>query len=130
MTARIEESLRRHEAELAKAQRLVEQARTGSPPETPTPVTEPAPPPAPGAHRIEIDWRGETAYYVEHDRRVRVACMYWGGPKGGVSHIDAMWDYTDGRRERLTPDERAAVLRRIVEYARTHDDITLAIEGE
>ena len=128
MTARIEESLRRHEAELAKAQRRVEQARSGSAPETPARVAEPAPVPAPGAHRVEFDWRGETAFYVEHDRRVRLSCAYWGGPKGGVSHLSGFWDYTDGRSERLTPQERGAVLRAVINSAKARENITLAVE--
>jgi hypothetical protein len=128
MTARIEESLRRHEEELATAQRLVEQARSGSAPERPAPITEPAPPPAPGTHRVEFDWRGETAFYVEHDRRVRLSCIYWGGPKGSVSHISGCWEYTDGRAERLTPQERGAVLRAIINSAKAREAIRLAIE--
>ena len=128
MTARIEESRRRHEEELAKAQRLVEQARSGSAPDVPQRVTEPAPPPAPGTHRVEFDWRGETAFYVEHDRRVRLSCMYWGGPKGSVSHISGFWEYADGRTERLTPQERGAVLRAIINCAKARENITLAIE--
>src|SRR5689334_20400824 len=54
------------------------------------------PPRPPGSHRVEFDWRGETAYYVEHGRRVTLACMYWGGPKGSVAHIHGVWEYDDG----------------------------------
>jgi hypothetical protein len=130
MTARIEDSLRRHEAELAKAERLVAQARAGTPPTYPERPTEPSPPPAPGDYRIEFDWRGETAHCVEHDRRVRIACFYWGGPKGSVSHVDGVWEYTDGRRERLSPEERTSVLQRVVDQARKRENIRLEIEGD
>jgi hypothetical protein len=128
MTARIAESLKRHEAELAAAEKLVAQARSGSVPTLPERTVEPLPPPAPGEYRIEIDWRGESAYFVEHDRRVWLECIYWGGPHGSVSHIHGVWEYADGRRERLTAEERAHVLQRVIEYARTHHDIKLEIE--
>lgn len=130
MAGRVEESLRRHEAELAKAERLVAQARAGSAPEIVQRPVEPASPPAPGDYRIEFDWRGETAFCVEHDRRVRLACCYWGGPKGNVSHIDSMWDYADGRREDLTTDERALVLQRVIDEARKRESIRLEVEGD
>ena len=129
MTAKIEESRRRHEAELAKAQQLVAQARAGSAPTTPARTTEPLPPPAPGDYRVEIDWRGETAYYVEHDRRVRLECIYWGGPKGSVSHIDGVWESSGGARERLTAEERASVLQCVIDHARKRDNIKLEIAG-
>lgn len=128
MTGKIEESLRRHEAELAKAQQLVAQARAGAPPTTPERMAEPSRPLAPGDSRVEIDCRGESAYYVEHDRRVRIECIYWGGPKGSVSHIHGVWEYADGRREHLTAEERASVLQRVIEHARQRDGIKLEIE--
>ena len=88
----------------------------------------PAPPPAPDHHRVEFDWRGETAFYVEHDRRVRLSCIYWGGPRGSVSHLSGFWEYTDGRSERLTPQERGAVLRAVINSAKARERITLAVE--
>jgi hypothetical protein len=130
MTAQVEESRRRHEAELAKAERLVAQARSGAPPEFAERKTEPSPPPAPGDHRIEFDWRGETAYYVEHDRRVTLSCIYWGGPTGTVSHIHGVWEYADGRREHLTGPERATVLRRVIDAAKKRENIRLQLEGD
>ncbi len=112
MTARIEESRRRHEAELAAAQKLVAEARAG---------TAPTPP-------KQIDGRGEAASYVEHDRRVWLECIYWGGPAGSVAHVSGVWEYTDGRRKHLTTEERALVLRRVIEHAKKHDDIKLEVE--
>ncbi len=53
--------------------------------------------------------------------------MYWGGPTGSVSHIHGVWEYDDGRRDRLTPDERAAVLQVVVASAKARENITLAI---
>ncbi|MGH7712618.1 MAG: hypothetical protein ACREOG_15105 [Gemmatimonadaceae bacterium] len=128
MTAHIEESRKQHEAELAAAQKLVARARAGSPLTFPERTHEPLPPPAPGEHRVAIDWRGETAHYIEYDRRVRLACMYWGGPSGRVSHIDGFWEYGDDRRERLTSHERARILQHVIEHARRHHDIVLEIE--
>jgi hypothetical protein len=129
MSRLVEEGRRRHEEELANAQRLVEQARSGSI-DLPQETTPPLPLPLPGEYRLEMDWRGETAIYVEHDRRVRMECFYWGGPKGTVSHTHGMWDYTDGRSEPLTPAERAMTLARVIEHARRHEDITLEIGNE
>lgn len=85
----------------------------------------------PGArdYRVEFDWRGETAYYIEGDRRVWLACMYWGGPQGSVSHIHGVWESPDGRREPLTAGERANVLRRVIECAMRHHHITLKTSG-
>jgi len=83
-----------------------------------------------GAYRVAFDWRGETAYYIEQSRRVALASFYWGGPNGTVSHIDGMWDYEDGRRESLTPDERRTVLDRVIDAAWKGEEITLKVEGE
>ena len=127
--AAIEEGRRRHEAELATAQRLVAQARAGGPPSIAPRPTEPLPPPVPGQFRVEIDWRGEIADVVEHDRRVRLDCSYWGGPAGSVAHAGGVWEYTDGRREPLTADERALALRRVIDHARARDGIALRITG-
>jgi hypothetical protein len=127
--AAVEEGRRRHEADLATAQRLVAQARAGAPPGIAPRPAEPLPPPAPGQFRIEIDWRGETAEVVEHDRCVRLECSYWGGPAGSVSHAGGIWEYTDGRREPLTTDERALVLRRVIDHALARDGIALRITG-
>jgi hypothetical protein len=123
--AAVEEGRRRHEAELAASQRLVAQARAGAPPSIAPPPAEPLPPPAAGQFRVEIDWRGETAHVVEHDRRVRLDCSYWGGPAGSVAHADGMWEYADGRREPLGADDRALALRRVIDHARARDGIAL-----
>ena len=85
-------------------------------------------PATPDNFRVEVDWRGETAYYVEPDRRVWLECMYWGGPAGRVSHIHGVWEYPDGRREALTSEERAGVLRRVIEYVKRHHSIDLDVE--
>lgn len=80
--------------------------------------------------RVDCDWRGETAYYMEEGRRVWMTCLYWGGRAGSVSHIHAVWEYEDGRREPLTPDERAEVLRRVIQYVQDHHHISLEAHGE
>jgi hypothetical protein len=66
---------------------------------------------------------------VEHDRRVWLECIYWGGPRGSVSHIHGVWEYDDGRREPLTPEERALALRRVIERAQTSEGIALEMRG-
>jgi hypothetical protein len=81
-------------------------------------------------YRVEFDWRGETAYYVEPGRRVMMSCAYWGGPKGSVSHFFGHWEFPDNRREPLTVEEREQVLARVVERAAKVHGITLEISGE
>jgi len=80
------------------------------------------------AYRVEYDWRGEMAQFVDGERSVRLECMYWGGPSGRVSHIDGVWEYSDGRRVHLTPEERAHVLHRVIEHAKNHHNVVLEIE--
>jgi hypothetical protein len=67
--------------------------------------------PEEGDHHVQFDWRGETAFYVERDRRVTLFSAYWGGAKGSVSHLFGVWEYEDDHREPLTADERAIVRR-------------------
>ena len=77
--------------------------------------------------RVDFDWRGETAYYIEGDRRVWMSTIYWGGRAGRVSHIHGVWELPDGNREPLTDAERALVLQRVVEYARLYHNIPLEV---
>ena len=58
-----------------------------------------------------------------------VTRFYRGGPKGAVSHIDAMWYCADGQREDLTADERALVLQRVIDEARKRENMRLEVEG-
>lgn len=74
---------------------------------------------------VELDWRGESAYYIEGDRRVWVFASYWGGPTGHLEHIHAMWEYTDGRREPLTTEERTEVLRRLMDYIKRREGFAM-----
>lgn len=84
----------------------------------------------PASFRVEVDWRGETAYYIEAERRVWLTCIYWGGRAGRVAHIHAVWEYDDGRRESLTADERREILERVIDYVRAHHHIPLEVEGD
>lgn len=83
-----------------------------------------------GEYHVQFDWRGETAFYVERDRRVTLFSAYWGGPKGSVSHLFGVWEYQDDHREPLSADERATVLARVAERAEKSHGITLEITGE
>jgi hypothetical protein len=87
------------------------------------------PTPSLGGFRVDCDWRGETAYYMEEGRRVWLTCLYWGGRAGSVSHIHAVWEYEDGRREPLTPAERVEVLQRVITYVQQHHHIPLEPYG-
>ena len=64
-------------------------------------------------YTVEFDWRGESAYYIEADRRLWLFAAYWGGT-GSLEHIHAVWEYQDGRRVALTPEERVETLRRVL----------------
>ncbi len=80
--------------------------------------------------RVEFDWRGETAFYIEHERRATLSCIYWGGPRGSVAHQYAVWELDDDRREPMTPDDRALVLARVAARAEQNHGITLEVTGE
>jgi len=69
--------------------------------------------PAQDGFKVEFDWRGESAYCIEPDRRLWLFAAYWGGT-GSLEHIHATWEYQDGRRIALTPDERRETLRRVL----------------
>ena len=83
-----------------------------------------------GDYRVQFDWRGETAFYVEGDRRVTLFSAYWGGAKGSVSHLFGVWEYPDEHRVPLTTEERATVLTRVADLAAKSHGITLEITGE
>jgi hypothetical protein len=129
MDAVIEDGRRRHEKELIQAQQLVEQARSGTVPEWPGTLEPPLVAPPPGEFRVEFHWRGETATYVEHDRRAQVSCAWWGGPKGSVAHQYGVWESDDGVRAPMTAAERVMVLERVIERAASHHGVRLEPEG-
>lgn len=130
MDALRSESLRRHEEELARAERLVAQARAGTGPSPAEHRENARPEPGAGEYLVDFDWRGETASYVEQNRRVTLSCAYWGGPKGSVSHMYGVWEHAHDRREPLTAAERKTVLARVIDRAAQFHGITLAISGE
>lgn len=78
-------------------------------------------------YRVEFEWRGETAYYIEGDRRVWMSTIYWGGRAGSVSHVAGVWELPDGQRVPLTDEERALVLQRVIDCARLYHNIPLEI---
>jgi len=81
----------------------------------------------PGEFLVRFDWRGETATYYEHDRSTTVAAIYWGGPKGSVSHHHRAWAYRDGRRMPMTAEEGKTVLARVAQRARIQHGFELEI---
>ena len=123
------EGIKRHEKELADAERLTTQARSGTAPLPPASKSEPRQVER-GEYFVEFDWRGETATYFEHDRSVVMSCTFWGGPKGNVAHMFASWEYRDGHRAPMSIDERKDVLRRVVERASQLHGITLEPIGD
>lgn len=124
------ESLQRHEDELARAKRLGAQAPAGTGLSPAAHRENVRPEPGAGEYLVDFDWRGETANYVEYNRRVTLSCAYWGGPKGSVAHLYGVWEYAHDRREPLTAAERKTVLARVIERAAQFHGITLAISGE
>ncbi len=75
-------------------------------------------------YTVELDWRGESAYYIETDRKLWLFCAYW-GHIGSVEHINAVWEYIDGRRLPLTQEERLETLRRVLEYIKTRESFRM-----
>jgi len=129
MDAAIEDGRHRHEEDLARATRLVEQARSGAALEWPA-ALEPSPAaPPPGEFRVEFHWRGETATYVEHDRRAQLSCAWWGGLTGSVAHRYGVWESDDGGRAPMTAEERIMVLERVSERAAALHGVRLEPEG-
>lgn len=112
-----EESAAKSEAEIRAAEAHVERMRSGEMQTTP----RSDPDTGPIAFTVELDWRGESAYYIETDRRVWVFASYWGGDTGHLEHIHGMWEYSDGRRVPLTDEERASVLRRLMQYIKLRE---------
>jgi len=75
--------------------------------------------------RVDVDWRGESAYYVEPIRKVWLILSRLHGDKAMVDHMYAIWEYTDGRREELTEIERIDVLQRTIRFVRERTNVTL-----
>ena len=75
-------------------------------------------------YTVELDWRGESAYYIEPDRRLWLFAAYWGGT-GSLEHIHAVWEYPNGRRVALTPEERLETLRRVLATIKANDNFPM-----
>ena len=119
-----EESEARSNAKIRATEERVERSRSGRM----EPSSGAAPKSGPDGFVVELDWRGESAYYIEADRRVWVFASYWGGPIGHLSDIHAAWEYTDGRRAPLSAGERIDVLRRLVDYIKLHEGFRMRAE--
>ncbi|HRE83691.1 MAG TPA: hypothetical protein PLN52_21785 [Opitutaceae bacterium] len=76
-------------------------------------------------YRVDVDWRNQSAYYVESRRKVWLMLSKRIRGHAGVDHMYAIWEYQDGRREELSASERTAVLRRTIDFVRDHEGVTL-----
>jgi hypothetical protein len=86
-----------------------------------TPVTNPG-------YTVERDWRGETACYIEPDRRVTLFSAWHGGAVGHVAHISGQWEYKDRPHADMTPQEQAEVLQRVIDFIRRHDGFVMVAD--
>jgi hypothetical protein len=73
---------------------------------------------------VELDWRGESAYYIEGDRWVAIRLLGWphGPPVTHPRHLGIQ------RRaaEPLTTVERTEVLRRLMDYIKLREGLRCA----
>lgn len=76
-------------------------------------------------YRVDVDWRNQSAYYVEARRKVWLMLSKRIRGHAGVDHMYAIWEYQDGRREELNASERTLVLRRTIDFVRDHEGVTL-----
>lgn len=120
-----ERGLAQHEKDVRRAAELAAPDLGGGLPQRQTEPSEKRPAVEPGKYVVWFDWRGETATYFEHDRAATVTAIYWGGPKGSVSHRYGVWEYPDGRRVTMTPEERRTVLTRVAQQSRIGHGIEL-----
>ena len=125
-----ERGLAQHEKDVRRASELMAQDQSGGLPLRKAEPLAKWPVVEPGEYVVWFDWRGETATYYEHDRAATLTSVYWGGPKGSVSHQFGVWEYPDGRRVAMTAEERRTVLARVAEQARSAHGIELEICDE
>jgi hypothetical protein len=76
---------------------------------------------------IEVEFRGETLHYVEPDRMTSME-WYWTSGYSIVASSIRRWRHADGKETPVSDDERDEIVRRVVEYARREQGVTLRID--
>ena len=81
-------------------------------------VPAPLPEPLPPAFLLEIDRRGEMITYSEQGRVTTVICSFGDPPLLLARTLGDWWYPAEGRSIAIPPEERDAILRRILERCR------------
>ena len=78
-------------------------------------------------YKIDVDFHGETLYYSEPTRKTS---MDWTWTNGYRIYTDSIqrWSNADGTSSIMTDDERAEVIRRVVEYASDVQGVKMIVE--
>lgn len=76
-------------------------------------------------YHVEVDWRGESAYYVEASRKVWLRLFRQPGGRAILNHSYGVWEYVNGHREELSSLERAQVLQRARHFVCEHYRVVL-----
>ena len=79
------------------------------------------------AFTIEVEFRGETLHYVEPTRRTSME-WYWASGYSIVASSIRLWRHADGRESPVTDEERAEIIRRVVEYARREQGVKMRVD--
>lgn len=83
-------------------------------PPSPPPTASPEPDIGPGQHYVEIDYRGETLIYHEHDRRADVSCTFNRKPVIAPRTLSGWWYPAERRSAAMTAAEQEQVIERMV----------------
>ena len=79
---------------------------------------------------IESEMRGETIHYIEPTRRTSMQFFWTQGYEIHADTITSWWHPADRRSTPVTPAEREQVVRRVVEWARRVQGVTLNVIGQ
>jgi hypothetical protein len=79
------------------------------------------------AFTIEVEFRGETLHYIEPNRRTSME-WYWTSGYSIVASSIRSWRHADGSESPVTDEERAEIIRRVVEYARREQGVKMRVD--
>lgn len=82
-------------------------------------------------YTVRVDYRGETLTYCEQNRSADMICTFGGHPRILLRTLSS-WYYPVGRRSAImSAEEKEIILKRIVDYCRTHHNMTtLTVEAQ
>jgi hypothetical protein len=84
------------------------------------------PRPAPGDYTIEVEFRGETLWYIEHDRKLSMPWFWTNGYSVYASQMTD-WKLAGGGSRPVTDEERAMVIDRVVTYAKQVQGVEMKV---